>query len=121
MRFERIGECPEQIYARSLKSGDTLFREGEEGDNAYIIETGSIEISIEVAGAKKTIATLGKDEIIGEMALIADAPRSATAVAVEDSELLVLKRDHLLKPTEAADPIMRSMIQMIVDRHVRSV
>ena len=107
---------PEQIYARSLRSGETLFREGEEGDNAYIVETGSIEISIEVAGAKKIIATLGKDEIIGEMSLIADAPRSATAVAVEDSELLVLKRDRLLKPIEAADPIMRLMIQMIVDR-----
>ena len=75
---------PEQIYARSLKAGDTLFHEGEDGDNAYIVETGSIEISIEVAGAKRTIATLGKDEIIGEMSLIADAPRSATAVATED-------------------------------------
>lgn len=107
---------PEQIYSRSLKMGETLFLEGEEGDDAYIIETGLIEISIDLPTGKKTIATLGNGEIIGEMSLIANAPRSATAVAAKDSELLVLKRDRLLKPIESADPIMRLMIQMIVDR-----
>lgn len=107
---------PEQIYARNLKAGEVLFREGEEGDDAYIVETGAVEISLDLPAGKKVLATLGKGEIIGEMSLIADAPRSATAVAAEDSELLVLKRDRLLKPIEAADPIMRLMIQMIVDR-----
>jgi EAL domain-containing protein (putative c-di-GMP-specific phosphodiesterase class I)/CRP-like cAMP-binding protein len=107
---------PEQIYARNLKVGDVLFREGAEGDDAYIVESGSIEISLDLPAGKKVLATLGKGEILGEMSLIADAPRSATAIAAEDSELLVLKRDRLLKPIEAADPIMRLMIQMIVDR-----
>ncbi len=107
---------PEQIYVRNLKAGDVLFREGEEGDDAYIVETGTVEISLDLPSGKKVIATLGKGEIIGEMSLIADAPRSATAIAAEESELLVLKRDRLLKPIEAADPIMRLMIQMIVDR-----
>ncbi len=107
---------PEQIYARNLKAGDVLFREGAEGDDAYIVESGSIEISLDLPAGKKVLATLGKGEILGEMSLIADAPRSATAIAAEDSELLVLKRDRLLKPIEAADPIMRLMIQMIVDR-----
>ena len=107
---------PEQIYARNLKAGDVLFREGAEGDDAYIVESGSIEISLDLPSGKKVLATLGKGEILGEMSLIADAPRSATAIAAEDSELLVLKRDRLLKPIEAADPIMRLMIQMIVDR-----
>ena len=72
---------PEQIYSRSLKMGETLFLEGEEGDDAYIIETGLIEISIDLPTGKKTIATLGNGEIIGEMSLIANAPRSATACA----------------------------------------
>ena len=107
---------PEQIYARYLKPGEVLFREGEAGDDAYIVEKGEIEISIDLPTGKKVIAELGKGEIIGEMSLIADAPRSATAIASVESELLVLKRDRLLKPVEAADPIMRLMIQMIVDR-----
>ena len=107
---------PEQIYARNLKSGDVLFKEGEEGDDAYIVETGAVEISLDLPAGKKVLAILGKGEIIGEMSLIAHAPRSATAIAAEDSELLVLKRDRLLKPIEAADPIMRLMIRMIVDR-----
>lgn len=107
---------PEQIYARNLQPGDVLFREGEKGDDAYIIERGAIEISLDLAAGKKVLATLTKGDILGEMSLIDDAPRSATAIAVEDAELLVLKRDRLLKPIEAADPIMRLMIQMIVDR-----
>ncbi|MEL0020034.1 MAG: cyclic nucleotide-binding domain-containing protein, partial [Rickettsiales bacterium] len=70
---------PEQIYARNLKAGDVLFREGAEGDDAYIVESGSIEISLDLPAGKKVLATLGKGEILGEMSLIADAPRSATA------------------------------------------
>ena len=107
---------PEQIYARNVPEGGVIFREGEEGDDAYIVEKGAVDISLTLNGTRKVIATLGPGEIFGEMALIADAPRSATATAAEASELLVLRRDRLLKPIEAADPIMRLMIQMIVDR-----
>lgn len=107
---------PEQIYARTVPAQAVVFREGEAGDDAYIVERGAIEISLEIKGTRKVLAALGPGEIFGEMALIADAPRSATATALEESELLVLRRDRLLKPIEAADPIMRLMIQMIVDR-----
>jgi CRP-like cAMP-binding protein len=50
------------------------------------------------------------------MSLIADAPRSAAAIAAQDFELLVLKRDSLLKLIEAADLIMRLMVRIVVDR-----
>ena len=54
---------PEQIYARYLKPGEVLFREGEAGDDAYIVEKGEIEISIDLPTDKKVIAELGKGEI----------------------------------------------------------
>ena len=74
-------------------------------------------ISSKAAMSKfRIIANLGPGEIFGEMALSDDSVRSATARAVEDTELLVLKRDRLMRPIEAADPIMRLMLKMIVDR-----
>ena len=107
---------PERIFARYFKPEETLFSEGDTGDNAYIVERGKIEISIDVPSGKKVVAELGRGKIIGEISLIAEAPRSATAIALQDAELLVLTRDRLLKPIEAADPIMRLMIQIIVNR-----
>ena len=91
---------PEQIYARYLKPGEVLFREGEAGDDAYIVEKGEIEISIDLPTDKKVIAELGKGEIIGEMSLIADAPRSATASTW---------RRMSPRPTSTARPTWRSM------------
>lgn len=107
---------PEFIHARDIAAGTLLFEEGDPGDDAYIIESGLIEIAIETDGARKLIASLGPGEIVGEMALIANAPRSASALAREDTRLLVVRRGRLMKPIENADPVMRLMIQMIVER-----
>ncbi len=107
---------PEFIHARDIAAGTLLFSEGDPGDDAYIIESGVIEIAIETRGTRKLIASLGPGEIVGEMALIANAPRSASALAREDTRLLVVRRGRLMKPIENADPVMRLMIQMIVER-----
>lgn len=107
---------PEFIHARDIAAGTLLFEEGDPGDDAYIIESGLIEIAIETDGVRKLIASLGPGEIVGEMALIANAPRSASAMAREDTRLLVVRRGRLMKPIENADPVMRLMIQMIVER-----
>ena len=54
---------PERIFARYLKPGETLFTEGEAGDDAYIVERGKIEILIDAPSGKKVVAELGKGEI----------------------------------------------------------
>lgn len=60
--------------------GTVLFREGEAGEKAYYIEEGRVSI---VRG-EETIAVLGTGDIVGEMALIDDRPRTATAVCAAD-------------------------------------
>lgn len=107
---------PEFIHARDVDAGTLLFQEGDRGDDAFIIEEGLIEISIQSEGERKLIAALGPGEIFGEMALIANTPRSASALARERTRLLVVRRGRLTKPIENADPVMRLMIQMIVER-----
>ena len=65
-----------------FESGDTIFREGEPSDAAYVIVSGEVEILGAPTGGKvQTIAVLGKGEYVGEMGAIDDHPRSATAVA----------------------------------------
>ncbi|MDF1722543.1 MAG: EAL domain-containing protein [Minwuia sp.] len=107
---------PEFIHARDIAAGTLLFAEGDPGDDAYIIESGLIEIAIGTGDTRKLIASLGPGEIVGEMALIANAPRSASALATVNTRLLVVRRGRLMKPIENADPVMRLMIQIIVER-----
>lgn len=104
------------IHARELSDGQLLFCEGDAGDDAYIVEEGAVDISVGNGPTHKIIATLGPGEILGEMALIANAPRSATATAVGRCTLLVLRRHRLMKPIERADPLTRLLLQMMAER-----
>lgn len=104
------------IHARELSDGQVIFNEGDQGDDAYIVEEGAVEISVRHGRKRKIIATLGPGEIFGEMALIANAPRSACAHAAGNCVLLVLRRHRLMKPIERADPLTQLLLQMMTER-----
>jgi CRP/FNR family transcriptional regulator, cyclic AMP receptor protein len=81
----------------SLKDGETLFQTGDPGDSLFVVHSGEIELyTTDTAGQKIILTNATRDDIFGELALLDSGPRSATAIAKEDSELLVLDRDHLL-------------------------
>lgn len=105
----------------SLEPGTRLFREGEPGDKAYLIMDGMIEISKKV-GEDETavIAALGKGEIIGEMALIDDQPRAATARVSQHAQLMVITRDDMEARLAKTDPVVRQLLKTFVNR-LRSV
>jgi CRP/FNR family cyclic AMP-dependent transcriptional regulator len=73
------------------KSGTVLFRQGDPGDAAFIIESGVIDIRVESGTQKETIAQLGSNEVLGELALIDPGLRSATAVVSSDAVLYELR------------------------------
>lgn len=75
--------------------GEVVFREGELGGHMYVISSGRVEIKKQIDGELRTVSTLGKGEIFGEMALIDNLPRSATAVSASD-ETCLLEVDHSL-------------------------
>ena len=107
---------PEMIFSRRFAAGEDIFRMGDLGRNAYIIERGKVEISVTRDGENVVIAECGKGEIFGEMSMIDDAPRSATATATEDTEVVVIKRSRLLKPLTAADPLMNLLLRVVLTR-----
>ncbi len=70
-------------YGKEFNVDHVLFREGEPGAVMYIIQTGAVRISKRVGAEEKTLATLGSGEFVGEMAILNNKPRTATAVVVE--------------------------------------
>lgn len=90
---ESAMSASDQLFARfgrAYPAGEVLFREGEQGEHMFVIQTGRVRISKDLQGAAKTIAVLGAGEFFGEMAILNDKPRSATAEVAEDARLLVI-------------------------------
>lgn len=89
--FEKI------IHRRRFKGGETIFWEGEPGVGMYIVQEGLVKITKNVAGGQpEELATLSQGEFFGELALLDESPRSASAVAAEDSRILGLFRPDLM-------------------------
>ncbi len=81
---------------RKLNAGDHVFKEGERGDEFFVIMSGKVRISKNVPGVgEEALAILDPGSYFGEMALIDDTPRSADAIAHIPSTLAVIKRDQL--------------------------
>ena len=80
------------IATRAVKAGAVIFQEGDKADGLFIIKSGLVGIRL----GNRSLAELNANSIFGEMALIDDAPRSATAVAVTDVELVPVSEKQFL-------------------------
>lgn len=93
----------------NLKQGQVLFNFGDPGDALYLVRKGKVELFVkDNVGTKVTLIEAGPGDFFGELSLLDSGPRTATALALEDSELLVLDRGDLLlflrkKPDAALD------------------
>ena len=77
-------------FGRSYTAGTVLFREREAGQQMFVIQTGRVRISKQLPTGDRTLAILGPGEFFGEMAILNDKPRAATADVLDDARLLVL-------------------------------
>jgi len=80
------------IEAQFFKAGSTIFREGDEANELFVIKSGQVRIQI----GNRTVTELAEDNIFGEMALIDSEPRSATAVAFTDVEVVPVSEKQFL-------------------------
>jgi CRP-like cAMP-binding protein len=81
-----------EVPTRDFAEGQTIFREGDRGDEFFVVVRGEVEIR----SGNRHLETLGQNSIFGEMALIDDSPRSATVVALTDVTLAPIKEKHFL-------------------------
>lgn len=70
-----------------------IFSEGSQGQDMYVVQSGSVEIFRERGGEHQTLATLKSPEFFGEMAFFGDTTRSASAKATEESEILIIDKE----------------------------
>jgi CRP/FNR family transcriptional regulator, cyclic AMP receptor protein len=100
--FELLNEDDRVALAKvidelSVPQGHTLFQAGDPGDSLFIVQAGEIELFIkDTAGQKIILTTAGQGDMFGELAMLDSGPRTATALALHDSEVLVLDRDDLI-------------------------
>jgi len=101
------------VETRRVRAGGVIFREGERADELFVIKSGYVRIQI----GNRTMADLTTDNIFGEMALIDSEPRSATAVAITDVELVpVSEKQFLFLVSQApyfALKVMRTLAQRL--------
>ena len=101
---------------KSYNQGQTIFREGQEGSYACIINSGKVAVVKDLAGRTVTLAVLEKGEVFGEMALVATEKRTATVLALEYTEVVVLDRERLLASLRASTPLAQSLIIGLIKR-----
>lgn len=101
--FKLLDEAEQRDLMRALEQrscvqGERLFSFGEPGDSLYIVTGGRIELFVkDTTGSKIVLTVCGPGEVFGELSLFDGGARTATAVALEDSELLVLGRQDLVQ------------------------
>ncbi|MGE4423501.1 MAG: Crp/Fnr family transcriptional regulator [Pseudodesulfovibrio sp.] len=102
---------------RNVLKYNMVFNEGSKGDAAYILTEGKIEISKTIEDRKKVFAILKPISIFGEMALfLDDGVRTATAIALEDSKVIVVTRDDLDEFMRESPKVIASIITVLVGR-----
>jgi len=98
--------------ARHVQAGATICEEGEPGDEMYVILEGEVEIRV----GSHLLATIGPGEIVGEMALIDTAARSASAVAKSDCRLAPVDEQRFLFLVQHAPYFALNVMQVLADR-----
>jgi CRP/FNR family cyclic AMP-dependent transcriptional regulator len=102
-----------QKYGTYVEAGKVIFKEDETGDTMYIIQQGRVKITKRVADVEKILMVLGKGEFFGEMALIRQTKRTATATAVDNCELLAFNRNGFLSMISKNSNIAMNIIETL--------
>ncbi len=95
-----------------------LFRKGETRQCAYLIDSGSVSIfGNDEGGEDRLLCHIGPGEIFGEMALIDNTPRTATAITNSECEIFIIPRDALHQRLQGLDPIISLLISLLIERY----
>ena len=105
-----------QRFGKEFPKGTVLFREGETGKEMFVLQSGRVVITKTVRDTDKTLAVLGPGEFFGEMALISNKPRNATAVVEEPSRLLVIDPKTFEGMIRGNSEIAVRMIKKLAER-----
>ena len=104
-------------FQTTFDTDEYIFSEGDTGDCAYIIESGMVEISLDKDERRLVMATLTKGEILGEMAIIDQLPRTASARAIVPTVVTAIPLDYVSQKIEQSDPTIRMFLRLAMTRY----
>ncbi|HOJ20871.1 MAG TPA: Crp/Fnr family transcriptional regulator [Armatimonadota bacterium] len=105
-----------QRHGRLFEAGQAIFAEGERGDEMYLIHEGKVRIHRRMGGRETTLAVLPPGECFGEMALIDDGPRSASATALTRTQLVVIARSTFETLVSTNSSIFLGLLRKLSER-----
>ncbi|MFK8254031.1 cyclic nucleotide-binding domain-containing protein [Ancylobacter terrae] len=120
--FQMLGRDALRIIAigaesRIVRGGDILFREGQSGDSGYVVVSGTFALTQERRSRRRDgPQTVGPGTLMGELALLTDCKRPATATATELSTVLRIPRSIFLRTLESYPDAAARVARMIRDR-----
>ena len=98
----------------TFREGDIIFREGEPGDSAYIVESGMVNIVKLVGGKQVVLGTIEGNGVFGEMALIDEATRIATATAAAETVCIPVPKAVIQKRLSTADALVQKLVHVML-------
>lgn len=102
------------LKTRQFNQGEFIFKEGDQGDFAYIVEKGEIQILTEISGKQTILNVLGPGSLFGEIALIDGRCRSASARASKPTLLTIITQEQIKLRLQAADPILQMLLLTVM-------
>jgi len=103
-------------HVKMYKEGEIFFFEGEVGDNMFIIQTGSVKILKKIQNLQREIAILKSGEFFGEMSILLNEPRSATAKAMEDTTVVSISSKTFSQMLKENVNISVKMVEALAER-----
>ena len=110
----------EVVQRRTFQAGDKIFKEGDEGDVAYVVQSGEVEIIKVNDNNEEVIGVIGVGGIFGEMALIDSKPRMAMARTSKSATIIVVTKQMFDEKMNSVDPFIRGLLNIFVDQ-IRSI
>jgi CRP-like cAMP-binding protein len=101
-------------------AGEILFRQGDSGDAAYVILTGTADILVEAPGGQIKVAEVENNSIVGEIAILCDVSRTATVKATTNLEALRISKEHFLKLLTDFPEITIEIMRVLANRLSRT-
>lgn len=101
---------------QSYRGGQEIFKEGDSGDGVYVVKDGLVEISVAVGQARQVFSVIEPGDMFGEMAVIEDKPRSASALAREPSMVYFIPRQGMLKLVSSMPALAQELLREISHR-----
>jgi CRP/FNR family cyclic AMP-dependent transcriptional regulator len=119
--FKRIEPAKLRLLAfiserMQFRAGEDLCRQGEEGDSALIILDGSADVVVHTEEGDRTVAQFKENDIVGEIAILCDVPRTATVKATSDMVVLSVSKENFLKMLQEFPDMALEVMRVLAQR-----